>query len=261
MILDCPACGARYRLPDDAIPPEGKAVRCARCKHSWVELGTPFAEEVLPLATISPVMADAILPSDAAPEASAIPAETSWEADAPALRRRRWLWLVPLLLLIALALGAAAVLTRVVVLPAPLASRLNLPALTLPAIALPAIELPPLDLTRVPYAGPWLDHRLHPPARPPVLLTLQADAGFHQLNNGSRMLALTGSVVNPTGSQQAVPEIEALVLDAARRPVYRWRIPAPLVALPPRTRAPFDSSATGYPASAATVTLRFVREP
>ena len=75
------------------------------------------------------------------------------------------------------------------------------------------------------------------------------------------MLALTGSVVNPTGSQQAVPEIEALVLDAARHPVYRWRIPAPLVALPPRTSAPFDSSASGYPASAATVTLRFVSEP
>ena len=287
MILDCPACGARYKLPDGAIPPEGKTVRCARCKHSWVELGQPLelghpiddapAREAGPRGTAlidaafteSPAI-NAVSSEPAGPlQPVATPIEASagsqpaseWEPDLPAPRRRRWLWLLPLLLLIAMVLGAAAVLTRVVTLPAPLASRLALPALDLPAVALPAIALPPLDLTRIPYAGPWLDDRLNPPALPPIPLTLQAGAEFHRLGNGSRMLALTGSVANPTASQQPVPEIEALVLDSARRPIYRWRIPAPLVALPPRSSAPFDSSASGYPAAGVTVTLRFVREP
>lgn len=287
MILDCPACGARYRLPDDAIPPEGKTVRCARCKHSWVELGQPLDDG--PAAELRPgyaVALDALFttpantgPARAAAAASeadsavdaanptgsaapAVSAEAGSPTDAlsPAPSRRRWLWLVSLLLLIVLALGAAAVLTRAGVLPAPLASRLGLPVLTLPALSRPAVHLPPLDLTRIPYAGPWLDRRLNPPALPPIPLTLQSTAEFNKLGNGSRMLALAGNVMNPTGAQQPVPDIEALLLDASRRTVYRWRIPAPLVALPPRSSAPFDSSASGYPADGTTVTLRFVQE-
>ena len=39
MILTCPACGTQYRLKDDAIPPEGRQVRCAACKHKWHEAG------------------------------------------------------------------------------------------------------------------------------------------------------------------------------------------------------------------------------
>lgn len=271
MILDCPACGARYTLPDGAIPPEGKTVRCARCKHSWVELGQPLAADQASdstgrgVALIAAAFTDAAVVEPAAAEplgpmppfaTATAPPASDWEPDVPALRRRRWPWLVPLLLLIALALGAAAVVTRIIQPPAFVSARL-----AVPRVALPAVDLPPLDLTRIPYAGPWLDRRLNPPALPPVLLTLQAGAEFHRLGNGSRMLALTGSVANPTASQQPVPEIEALVLDASRRPVYRWRIPAPLVALPPRTSAAFDSSASGYPAAGVTVTLRFVREP
>jgi len=35
MILTCPSCGTQYVVKDDAIPPEGRQVRCAACKHSW----------------------------------------------------------------------------------------------------------------------------------------------------------------------------------------------------------------------------------
>lgn len=35
MILVCPACDAKFKVPDGAIPPEGRKVRCASCKHSW----------------------------------------------------------------------------------------------------------------------------------------------------------------------------------------------------------------------------------
>nr|MBA3729398.1 zinc-ribbon domain-containing protein [Sphingomonas sp.] len=39
MILTCPACATQYRLKDDAIPPQGRQVRCAACKHKWHEDG------------------------------------------------------------------------------------------------------------------------------------------------------------------------------------------------------------------------------
>ena len=35
MILTCPACDTKYVVKDGAIPPGGRQVRCASCKHSW----------------------------------------------------------------------------------------------------------------------------------------------------------------------------------------------------------------------------------
>jgi predicted Zn finger-like uncharacterized protein len=35
MILTCPNCGTQYVVKDGAIPPQGRQVRCAACKHSW----------------------------------------------------------------------------------------------------------------------------------------------------------------------------------------------------------------------------------
>lgn len=34
MIIECPNCETRYELPVD-LPPEGRKVRCATCKHIW----------------------------------------------------------------------------------------------------------------------------------------------------------------------------------------------------------------------------------
>jgi predicted Zn finger-like uncharacterized protein len=34
MILDCPNCETRYEIPVE-LPPEGRKVRCAACKHVW----------------------------------------------------------------------------------------------------------------------------------------------------------------------------------------------------------------------------------
>jgi predicted Zn finger-like uncharacterized protein len=35
MILQCPECHARFAVPDTAIPPAGRTVKCGRCAHSW----------------------------------------------------------------------------------------------------------------------------------------------------------------------------------------------------------------------------------
>lgn len=35
MILVCPSCDAKFKIPDGAIPSGGRTVRCAKCKNSW----------------------------------------------------------------------------------------------------------------------------------------------------------------------------------------------------------------------------------
>ena len=44
MILTCPNCGTQYVVKDGAIPPEGRQVRCAACKHSWHQ-DPPLSDE------------------------------------------------------------------------------------------------------------------------------------------------------------------------------------------------------------------------
>ena len=39
MMLVCPACDSRYMVGDDAIPAQGRKVRCANCGHEWFQEG------------------------------------------------------------------------------------------------------------------------------------------------------------------------------------------------------------------------------
>ena len=40
MLLACPNCDARYEVPNDAIPENGRDVQCSNCGHAWFQL--PF---------------------------------------------------------------------------------------------------------------------------------------------------------------------------------------------------------------------------
>lgn len=61
MIIACPDCHTRYVVPDEAIGPEGRTVRCAKCKHNWFQDGPQL--ETKPAAPEPPAPAPSPKPS------------------------------------------------------------------------------------------------------------------------------------------------------------------------------------------------------
>lgn len=69
MILTCPNCATRYTVADGAIPPGGRQVRCASCKHRWHQDPETLEGQALDIGAnprdVSPPDTDSHLAGDA----------------------------------------------------------------------------------------------------------------------------------------------------------------------------------------------------
>ena len=78
MILVCPNCATRYIVPDTAVGPTGRQVRCAACKHSW------FQEAAVVSAPEPVVAAVPAAPPPPPPTVQPDPAPMAAPVDEPA---------------------------------------------------------------------------------------------------------------------------------------------------------------------------------
>src|SRR5258706_6947560 len=223
MILECTECRTRYLVPDTAVGPDGRTVRCANCKHSWFQPGAAELDLVTRAETTPP-------PKSAAPPpvAEIAPPGAAEKFDAfaqqpPFLSRRnparRWT-------MVAFAAGLAmlAAASAILYSGAPgLAQQWGLPIM--------ATETP-LRIINYP-----IDHR--------------------DLDNGSEMFAISGRVVNPSGTRQHVPDIRAELRDAQGRLVYFWTIRPEAMTLPPKGSVEFNSAKLDVPVNSKKLVLSF----
>ena len=218
MILSCPSCGTRYLVPDSAIGPIGRQVRCAACRHSW------FEEAPLP----GPTMESA--PAFVPPPASAAPRRTFDDAAAPASAYPA---------------------------PTPFRPRRN-PARRQMIIALASAALLLATCAGLIAFGRPLLARLGGAGRPtPLVVTLVGAPQRRPMATGNELFALTGRVANPTAYPQPVPDVRAELVDAQGRVVYGWTIPAPADRLEPKTGVIFHSAEVDVPQGARTLNLTF----
>jgi predicted Zn finger-like uncharacterized protein len=284
MILTCPSCGTQYAVKDGAIPPQGRQVRCASCKHAWhqdAEGGAvPAPQE--PAEAAPPVDDTQIedapggafddageafeeVPADHGPAHAAEPVAPPGEALAePAAGTGEWS----------------------------------------PPVAEPRDEEPTLEETPPPPSGteeaaydedfsPFTVDDDEPRRRSPMLTALiiavliaalaaafwfLAPAGWKErvgiassgetplqlmmthsdrqkLASGNELLAVSGRVINPTDQRQDVPPIRAQLRSTSGRLVYSWTIAPPARSLPPGASATFNSAEVNVPAGGDELTI------
>lgn len=275
MILTCPACATQYRLNDGAIPPEGRQVRCAACKHKWHQDGAvpDAAAENAPAAApapddlgIAPPQPD---PRDAEPPLAAVPAAEAREqmiAEEPqpapepepdagpteAVSPRPAMQWSP-------SEPAFDQEDSFAAIPAmhdedePRRSKLGwIVGLVLLVVAAAAVFwfLAPPELKA--RAG------IAEAGKSPLEVVITT-SDRQRLASGNELLAISGRVINLTDREQAVPPIHAELRDpASKKLVYQWTIAPPARSLAPGQAANFNSAEVDVPqAGDALLTLRF----
>jgi predicted Zn finger-like uncharacterized protein len=290
MILTCPNCGTQYVVKDGAIPPQGRQVRCASCKHSWHENPPPEenAEEapdqsIAEATLIEPrsgpeaeerAFEESVVEAeegDAAPEtAPAEPVEQGAEPDVAeyAAEQRAQA--------ISADFDSAATPEAV-----PVAENWSEPAaeqaaddgftpfpdyddgaqeprnpvVTILIVALVVIALAAAFYFLAPDTLKAKVGLASAGASPLALVVTHMDR--QKLESGNELLTVTGRVVNPTAKEQEVPSLQAQLKNKLGKTIYSWTIAPPAPTLPPGASAPFNSAEVNVPPAGddSTITL------
>lgn len=238
MILECTECRTRYLVADTAIGPDGRTVRCAACKHSWFQ--PPAALDLIDRADAAtraatpvrgPVAEPIVAPAGTPPigQDAADPVADPLAHRAMVRPRRNP---ARRQTIAALAVGGAMLMGVVGILYSDASGLATQWGLEQPATTPLKIEQYPIDRRDLP--------------------------------TGSELFAVSGRIVNPSNTRQAVPDIRAELRDAKTdnaRVVFSWTITPQRRSLGPGESVEFNSAQFDVPASSKRLDFSFERGP
>lgn len=222
MQLSCPNCSATYQVPDNAIGPSGRKIRCRACDTSWFEPPQPDSPAPPPLTPppVAPISAVGLAAERSTVETrEATPGTALAEEEKPG-RRRRGPWLLLGLVVLVVILGGIA--ATLLMGPQQIATRLGIG-----------------------------EHRV------PLGIAITREPDWRMIAGGSQLFAVSGRIWNPTNVEQSVPDIRAELKDAQGKTVYSWTITRPVPRLAPGAAANFDGAAVDVPPASSNVSVSF----
>ena len=274
MILTCPNCETQYVVKDGAIPPQGRQVRCASCKHSWhqdpeettLELG-PEAEASEPEHQPETVADGPENQPESFAEATVIEPSSGPEAEerayeAAALQGARVEELVS-------GEPSTAVPADYDAPPGPEVQaddefspfaardqaepRRRKPIVTLLLVLVAVAALAAAFWFFAP--AEWKARVGLAETTTPLQLSNPPQMELRQLASGNQLLTVAGRVINPTDKAHSVPPIYAQLYDHGGKVIYSWTIAPPTPTLGPGASASFNSAEVNVPSGAEGLTI------
>ncbi len=294
MLIVCPTRATSYDVDTASLRPNGRKVRCVRCRTVWrAELGQAekliaAGEALGPVRRAVDALAEAAVaaePSAAAPPPTSMP--SSPQAPSRSMQRRRCLWRLPR--------GRSrqpcrrasprtwrpAMLSRSSRRP----SRRPISTLSRRRCSTPLPPQRPAPETRLAavaaaIGNPGIGHyRRHIVGwRTDFVRALPQTASFYaaigmpvnlrgvtfdglttnsEQHEGVPILVVEGNIINNAGRMIDVPRLRFAVRDAARRDLFLTAVP-PRASLPPGEAVPFRTRLASPPPDAHDVLVRFV---
>jgi predicted Zn finger-like uncharacterized protein len=239
MILSCPACRTRYVVPDSAVGPNGRQVRCASCKHSWFQ--EPALLDLVARVEAAPqVVTPHVPPPPPVPEAAAPPPPPPLRAPDPEPRPEP-------------RIDAFA--------PAPPFRPRRNPARlwTIAAVIAALVLLAGVGALQFLGTPTWLARLGLPVGATSVPLELEMPRKPNRRTtpSGNELFELSGRVINPTDTAQRVPDILVELSDPQGRVIYGWTITPSKRTLAPKETLNFDSAQIDVPKGAKSINFLF----